>query len=294
MKSIAITQHNSALSITPADDYILKVLLRFRYLAARQVCALRYSAGSLTRVQAILKRLTDSGYLQRIWLPRRTPRGSAPSVYTLARKGLNYLRAQGIDVPARYHPSEQRERTYLFLAHTLAVNDVLIAAELFCRREPRYALAASVPEHLLKRSPARVEDEAGRPITVIPDGWIDLRVDGAYQICLVLELDRGTEEQKAWRRKVRGLLAYANGPYQEAFQTRSLTIAVVTTDGPRRLLDLLRWTERELTAVREQERGDLFIFTEIVPEAIFPHVLFTSPIWYRPFASDEIALVDLQ
>lgn len=281
-------------ALAPSDDAILRDLLRFHYLASRQVCLLRYSPGSLTHVQTKLKRLTDERFCQRIWLPRPTPHGSAPSIYTLARKGLNYLREQGVDVPARYHPSEQREHAYLFLRHTLAVNDVLISAELFCRREPRFALAATLHERDLKRTPVRVEDETGASITVVPDGWLDLRIDGAFQVCLVLELDRGTEEQKAWRRKVRGLVAYANGPYQEAFQTKSLTIAVVTTSGPRRLLDLLRWTERELIDLKEQQQGDLFLFTDVVPEAIVPSTLFLSHVWYRPFAADAIALVDLE
>jgi len=281
-------------SLVPSDDAILRDLLRFHYLSNRQVCLLHYSPRSLTYVQTKLKRLTDARYCQRIWLPRPSARGSAPSVYTLARKGLNYLREQGLDVPSRYHPSEQREHSYLFLSHTLAVNDVLISAELFCRHEPRFELAATVHERELKRSPARVEDESGASITVIPDAWLDLRIDGEFRVCLVLELDRGTEEQKAWRRKVRGLVAYANGPYQEAFGTRSLTIAVVTTSGVRRLIDLVRWTERELVELKHQQQSDLFMFTAVTPDAIVPSALFLGQVWYQPCASDAIALVDLE
>jgi len=127
MKS-AVSRAASSLSLAPSDDGVLRALLRFYYLSSRQVCLLGYSPRSLTYVQTKLKRLTDAGYCQRIWLPRPSARGSAPSVYTLARKGLNYLRAQGLDVPPRYHPSEQREHSYLFLSHTLEVNDVLISA----------------------------------------------------------------------------------------------------------------------------------------------------------------------
>lgn len=280
-------------AVNPADDAILRASYRYYYLSSRQVCRLLYSAGSLTYVQTKLKQLTDAGLLQRIWLPRPSPHGSAPSVYTLARKGLNYLASVGLDIDRRrYRPSEQREFSYLFLAHTLAVNDVLIGAELLCRARPEFKIARMLHERDLKRQPVRVEDTEGRSISVVPDGWLDLRVEGAYQVCLALELDRGTEEQKVWRRKVRGLLAYANGPYQEAFQTKSLTIAVVATSGDARLLQLLRWTESELEALKEKGQGDLFVFTGLRAEVVGLVDLFCSRRWRQPFGQQSIALLD--
>jgi Replication-relaxation len=283
----------NSIAVSPADDAVLRAAFRYYYLSSRQVCRLLYSAGSLTYVQTKLKHLTDAGLLQRIWLPRPAAHGSAPSVYTVARKGLNYLACAGIDVDRRrYRPSEQREHTYLFLGHTLAVNDVLISAELLSRSQPEYQLARMLHERDLKRRPVHLQDDDGRMISVVPDGWLDLRVKAAYQVCLALELDRGTEEQKVWRRKVRGLLAYANGPYQDAFQTKSLTIAVVATSGDKRLLQLIRWTESELTARHEQGQGDLFVFTAIRPGSADLADLFFSRRWYQPFGEQPIALLD--
>src|SRR5205823_2243658 len=116
----------------------------------------------------------------------------------------------------------------------------------------------------LQRSPIHVEvasAEKLETIAVIPDGWVDLRLAGVGRICLALELDRGTIEQKDWRRKVRGLVAYSQGPYQQAFQTNSLTIAVVVAPGrqapKKRLQDLLVWTERELEAIGTRDQADL-------------------------------------
>ena len=147
-------------------------------------------------------------------------------------------------------------------------------------------------ERDLKRTPVRVADDDGRAIVVIPDAWLDLRVRGSYQVCLALELDRGTEEQKVWRRKVRGLLAYANGPYQEAFQTRSLTVAVVATSGEKRLLQLIRWTERELTDTRKESLSDLFVFTSLRLESVDVSNLFFAKRWYQPFVERPIALLE--
>ena len=110
-------------------------------LSSRQLCRLHYSSGSLTYVQSKLKRLTDDGFCQRIWVPKRVPHGSSPAVYTLARRGINQLRDEGLEVSQRYHPSEKQALSYLFLNHTLELNDFLIGAELLCHWQPEFQLA---------------------------------------------------------------------------------------------------------------------------------------------------------
>lgn len=275
-----------------ADYKILEALLRYHYLSSRQVCRLLYKPGSLTYVQTKLKYLSERGLLQRLFLPRVTQFGSAPSVYRLARKGLNYLKDEGFDVELRYHPSEEREHSYLFLSHTLAVNDVLMALELLCRQFPQIVLNEVLHERVLKRQPVYVEDgERGR-IAIIPDSWLDLRLSNSEQMCFTLELDQGTVEQKKWRRKVRGLLAYSKGPYQKTFKTTSLTIAVVATPGEKRLSDLLRWTESELETLGEKKEADLFRLSSFEPALTAAEEVFLSPRWYRPFDRQALPLLD--
>ncbi|MGE4053436.1 MAG: replication-relaxation family protein [Vicinamibacterales bacterium] len=286
-----LVSHGSRPFLTAADEALLRSLLRYHFLTSQQLCRLHYSSGSLTYVQSRMKALTDKGFCQRLWLPRPGPRGSSPSVFTLGRTGLRHLERLGVDVRVRFRPSEHREHSYLFLAHTLAVNDFLIAAELVARNHQGLAVASMLHERDLKRAPVLVEAPDGKRMSVVPDGWLDLRIDGTFQICLALELDMGTEEQRAWRRKVRGLVAYANGPYQEAFGTRSLTIAVATTAGEKRLLDLVRWTERELAALREEHQGDLFVVTSFYPATTSPGSLFFSPRWVSPFAEHPVTLI---
>ena len=294
LPSVPKSSRTRAQAVGPTEDAILRAVLRFHYLSSQQVCRLLYSPGSLTYVQSKLKRLTDAGFCQRVFLPRTTQRGSAPSVYTLNRKGLNYLKSLGLETAERFRASEQREHSYLFLAHTLSLNDFLISAELISRGKSRIALQRFIHERELKRAPVHLDTSDDQRITVIPDAWLDLRIDGAYQVCLVVELDRGTEEQKAWRRKVRGLLAYSRGPYQEAFHTKSLTFAVLTTAGDKRLLDLIRWTEHELAAMKEERQGsDLFILTTLSPDTAAARDIFFAPRWYQPFGARPIALLDL-
>ena len=107
-----------------------------------------------------------------------------------------------------------------------------------------------------------------------------------------MELDRGTEEQKKWRAKVANLLAYANGPYQDTFKTRSLTVAVPTTAGDRRVLELLSWTQAELELRQEKSLGDLFLFTNLTPYSLEPEQVFLAPRWYQPFREEPLALLE--
>ncbi len=289
---VPASNHGSFLALKPSDEQVLKSLHRFHYLSSRQLCRLAYSRGSLTYAQSKLKNLTDAGYCQRIWLPKRAQYGSAPSVYTLARRGINYLRAIGLDVSGRFHPSEKRSLSYLFLDHMLELNDVLISAELLSRAMPQYRLADLRHDQDLKRAPVTVKTKAGGQAAVIPDAWLDLRLQGSFRVCLAIELDRGTEEQKRWRQKVANLVAFADGPYQEAFGTTSLTFAVITTAGDKRLLDLLRWTEAELESMGEASQGDLFLFTSLSPAAAESIEIFLAHCWLQPFCQEPVALLE--
>lgn len=277
----------------PADLPILTALGRYYYLTASQMTRLLYAPSSQTYAQARLKRLADHGYLQRIFLPRPSRTGSAPVVYTLARSGLRVLAEWGRGIDRRYRPAEVRETSYLYLAHTLALNDVLIALELFCRHDQRVQLAGLRHERDLKLQPVRVQLPGGATASVIPDAWVDLRIMSRYQECYCLELDRGTTEQKAWRRKVAALIAYASGPYQETFGTASLTIVVVATPGEGRRDQLIRWTEAELTAAGQADQAGLFRFTGVPVAQTDPEIVFMGAGWRRPFERQSRPLVDL-
>src|SRR6266545_1582739 len=145
----------------PADAQLLHAVQRYHAITARQLTTLLYAPSSHTWVQTKLKRLTDAGYLQRLFLPRPSQAGSAPSVYTLSRRGMRYLADHGVDVPRRARPYKARSYTYLHLSHLLAVNDVLIAAELLARRHPQVVLARLLHERDLQRMPVTVQNADG-------------------------------------------------------------------------------------------------------------------------------------
>jgi len=245
---------------------LLRAIHDYDYLTSDRACRLLFSGASKTYAQANLKRLADADYLVRIELPRRQRVGSGPIVYAVSSKGRRLLAQLGVEVSPYRRPSEEREHTHLFLEHTLDTVDVLIAATLLGRHEPRVELVGFRGERALKRTPVPTWRADGSRINVAPDSWMDVRSDGKWQDCLVLELDRNTEFQQDWRRKIAALVAYAAGPYQEAFGTTAIhVIVVVTVGGERRVRQLLDWTARELAHPGREGDAELFSFTGADP-----------------------------
>lgn len=280
----------------PTEVAILTAVERHHYLTARQVTRLLYAPGSLSWSQRRLHRLTQHGYLTRLCLPRPTRTGSAPLVYTLAGHGRTLLARQGFDVARRLRLAETRRHGYLFLAHTLAVNDVLIAAALLARTQPGLTLADFVHERDLKRHATRVSLPDGSRRAVVPDAWLDLHwamASGMHRFPIMLELDRGTTAQVPWRRKVAALVTWAQTVYPMQFQTRALTIAVVATPGPRRRDELLRWTEAELVATGQPAAAALFRVTGLAADQVAPAEFFLAPTWSTPLTPAPSPLLAL-
>jgi hypothetical protein len=86
--------------------------------------------------------------------------------------------------------------------------------------------------------------------------------------------------------------ARSSSANEKRFSTTSLTIITVTTVGEKRRRDLLRWTESELTAIGEEGQADLFRFAAFDPPKIAPEDIFFSPLWYRPFDDQPVALME--
>lgn len=282
-------------SLTTADATLLYAILRYHCLTALQATKLLYARSSLTWIQSKLKKLAEAGYLTRDRIPTRPTQGTAPLYYALSRKGLAYLTSLGVPVPGAIRPYQVHEYSYLFLAHLLAVNEVLIAAELLCKAHPSIRLARLQHDQELKRQPVYVAGDGGKRQAVVPDGFLDFEVHTmpGYRVPLCLELDRGTERQRDIRAKIRALVAFSRGPYQAAFGRRSLTICFIASSGPDRLRALIAWTREELTALNVTDAAaDIFRFAAFpldwhIPEAERPSPaeLFLAPRWQRAFGN---------
>jgi hypothetical protein len=269
-------------------EKILRALGRYQLLTRDQLTRLLYRPSSTTFVGEHLTRLTRLGYLRLGRLPLAIPVGGTPGYWTLAGPGRRFVAEAGVALP----PERDRPLTSpLHLRHLLELNDALIALELLSRFGPRIALEGVRHERLLRRAAPRVVLPDGRATTVVPDAWVDLLVDDA-PMGIALELDRGSEDERQWRRKVGALLALAAGPYRDAFAADSMTVAVIATTGARRVAELVRWTEAELTARGKPAWGELFWLTGAVPAATDPAALFLGARWVRPFDPVPRPLLD--
>lgn len=274
--------------IRPVQHEMLLAHGRYHYLSYAQMRRLLgYSPNSLRYLQKQYQPLVRSGLLLQIPMPRFGRYGRPAVVHHLTWRGMQYLRSAGYEVWHRFHAGEISTVGILHLQHTLAVNDFLIALAVLCRRYPVVSVAAMQHERELKRQPVAVtiaDEREGRTRTVrvAPDAWVDVRV-GRKRRPLALELDRGTEGQRAIRAKCQSLLAYAQGPYQAALGAQSLTICVLTTHSETRRDALRRWIAAELDAAGNPPGGaDLFRIAHADPATIEPETLFCAPLWYRP------------
>ena len=286
------------LPITEADRNILLALSRYHYLTAAQASRLLYPSlyDENRYMQRRLKKLVDGGHVLRLRALPTPQYGQAPHVFTLHRRGREYLHGLGVKVLPYFRPSEELRAAQNdpFMRHRLAAIDVLIAADSLCRNSavtcPRLLI-----ERYLRRAALRVELGTGgavRRVAVIPDGWFQLQPGNHPPISIALELDRATEDQQVWRRKIAAYVVWAHGPYRRAFGTDNLTVAVVVPTDTRR--DQLRlWTMRELTTRGAPDLADIFLFTAASPVATPATDFFFGAFWYVPHQAHPVRVLDL-
>ncbi|MFL5658547.1 MAG: replication-relaxation family protein, partial [Ktedonobacteraceae bacterium] len=184
------------------------------------------------------------------------------------------------------------DKHYLFINHALDLNDILIAALRLKFVDSRFYLARFIPERVLKRTPYKVMMN-GQQVSLIPDGFLDLhkRRQGASSLALpvLLEHDRGTEEQQHFKRRIRAYRAFLlAGAYKQLFGVENVTVAFTTFIGSKRVAQMREWTRQELAS--EPNIAARFLFAELPrpPEPV--HLLF-EPRWYTLVNDQPIALL---
>jgi hypothetical protein len=276
-------------------EKILKAINTYPYLTTNQITRLLYSEGSLTRVRDHLRYLTEEGYLHRQRLP--VSQGSGQAVYTLATLGRTYLIKNHVPVAFYYRPSEAaKSRSYL--DHVIALNDTYLLFSLLAKQFPEVEILRFVHEREFKVNPPRValtikNKHTGntRTITrsVIPDGYFQLSLPGHSSLSFALEVDRDTEHNPtAWQERIATYLAWLDTDNMEKMQATNLTVAVISTQGEKRLTELRDWTQKELER-RNAWDCETFLFASLDPSRTSPLAFFFSPIWYRPKRQKETA-----
>jgi Replication-relaxation len=286
--------------ITPPYDRLLRGssqvpvgIYQLQLTTADQLCRLHYKPGTLNTVKARLKQLVDRGYIQNYGYIKADTiplHAFRPSLYyTLTPKGRRYLRSIGLDTNAAPRPSDRYTHS-LFIEHSLQLNDVIIAAALLPKRHPDagYYLADFIPEQVLKRRPYTGLQHGRRAFTIIPDAVFDFRrplPNGRHLYTpVLLEHDRGTEQQAYFRERIRAYITFlTSGTYQELFNTSAVNIAFTTFEGERRREQMRAWTLRELKATNESpDIGLAFSFASLQrpPTA---RAVWLDPCWLPPY-----------
>lgn len=268
-------------------------LYQLQLATAEQLCRLHYKPGTLTTVKAHLKTLADHGYVQPDKVPTRNY--SSPYYYTLGNEGMSYLKAAGLDTSEAWRGAKETQKSWLFLDHALEVNDLVISAALLSRVRPEYTLDHFTSERHLRRQPYRVSwqgEHGTQTFTVVPDALLEFRhtrADGAQlRMPVLLEHDRGTEEQQHFRRRVHAYAIFIKtGSYKQLFQTTALTVTFTTFKGSERLEKMRAWTKQEL-ADESPALRQAFCFATFTPP-ILP-TIWLSALWQTP-DDEQLALL---
>ena len=279
-------------SVTPIYDVLLRgsqdipIGLYHLHLAkAEQLCRLHYSPGSIKAIKARLRTLVDEHYVQFDAIPTKFFR--SPYYYALDYEGVRYLGRAGMDTSDAFRASKEVDKHALFVEHTLELNDVLITAALLKRAAPSYYLDSFIHERVLKQRPYRAVWRGGR-FSLIPDSFLDFHQTmpdgGQRRMPVLLEHDRGSEEQKYFRRRIRAYITMLKvEAYKALFGVKTITIAFTTFAGEQRMERMRDWTLQELALTNEPRAiGMAFCFASLT-QPLEPRRLWLEPHWLAAY-----------
>jgi hypothetical protein len=213
-------------------------LYHLHLATAEQLTGLYYKPGMLKTVKKRLKVLADNGFVQADCIP--TKRFKSPYYYTLDSRGMRYLENIGFDTDAAFRASKEVSESYLHLKHALELNDVFIAAfRLKQISNNNCYVSRRIDERSFKREPLTFQ-HGSADICLIPDGFLDIRIrrpDSAdLSLALLLEHDRGTEQQEHFKRRIRMYKTFlSTGAYKQLLHINSVIVAYTTFISAKRL-----------------------------------------------------------
>ncbi len=218
-------------------------------------------------------------------------------------KGYRVMQDLGCAIPTRVRKSDFQAQSYYHLDHLLAVNDILIAARLLPGLAPHITLQEFRHDMDLHKTPLvasyDARTHAGKlekeRTTIIPDGWLDFRYTTPQgkpkRRCLVLELDRGTEDMQTTKQKLRAYTHCAvSEEYVKIFGTNIIMVVYLATK-KQRAIQLREWCEQELTLQQQTDEADLFRFISLPETTLDPLTLFCKDICLIPFAKTPVRLL---
>jgi Replication-relaxation len=278
-----------------AEEKLIVALSELDYLTAEQATRLLYAESSFTHVREKFKKLVADKLV--IVLGGRAH--NLPRIFTLSTNGRKYAEQLGKPAGKRYrlHEEQQKQRNLLFMLHTLAVNDVLIAARLLSQSVPDILLSRMLLEREVRGNiavtipiPGMNDAIRNQRLSIEPDASLEFLIHGTWRDFFHIEVYRNLPPiEQRFKQKIQAYVAYAQSSlHQELFQTAALSIAILAATNEM-AVSLKRWTEAALAA--QQDEGSRFYFTSMNPAAVSPVDLFLSPGWKQAFGEDDLPLI---
>lgn len=246
------------------DRQLLRALETMRIVDRDQVMSV---AGfhSISRANVRLLRLKNAGLLRRLFVGSRA--GNRKALYVLSAKG-----AAIAGVRLWHLNRRQADRLVVdpLIEHQLTVNAVRIlvshgrppplpSVELKCWKVFLQPLSASVP--------------------IAPDGYFEIELEKSIHP-MFLEVDRGTEGRRIWKKKTESYLRLArSGEFAKRFKQERFRVLVVANSGRR--IDSIR-------AAVAKHTDKIFWF------ATFEFINregFWSSVWVRPSGDQRQSLL---
>src|SRR5207244_7088632 len=147
-------------------------------------------------------------------------------------------------------------KNFLFRKHMLSISDVLIHALLFERSEPSYRISSMLHERFFKNHPIKAvytRSERVKTKTLVPDFYFEFACTGQIGkediIPVLWELDRGTEDQKFFRKRIRAYIIFLRSrTFKTLFGIENITVAFATTKNHTRVKQMREWATKEFTS----------------------------------------------
>lgn len=230
-------------SLSDRDRQVLTTVSELRLATSRHLEALHYvdAATPLTaarKARRSLQRLVDLGLLRR--LDRQIGglhAGSAAFIYALTDRGQRVL-----ELPGQRRRS--LEPSWPFIAHTLAIADLVVVLHTACREQDRPLLA-------IETEPAAWRgwtNLGGGRETLKPDLYVSLAARDD-ELRWFIEVDRGSEHRPALLRKCRAYQSYYEAGVEQTREGVFPRVAWHVPDPARadQLRDIIA-SERSLTS----------------------------------------------
>ena len=250
------------------DLELLKALFACGFLSTSQIQKLFFNQNHSVVCRRLNKRLLPNKIVTRY----RSGLAfcSTEAVYTLGTEGISILAEElNVDTSEIFKPGKQKFNP-LFLSHTLEINDFWISLRAACEiSKDEYQIVSWWTERKLRKRFQR----PGKVDLPLPDSRFVLhrRKDQTERLFL-LEIDRGTERQAIFQKKIdRYLNYYVSGQHKADFGFDVFRVLIVTPDDQR--------LKSVLKVSAEAGANNIFLFSlkrQISQETIL------NPIWITP------------